>query len=232
MRGSGLVVRSRQKEIRRQAMLDAAEGLIRETASTDFSMLVLAERAGTSPATPYNVFGSKASILYALLVKSLDTIFLDFDKITRTMNPYEVVLFAAREATEFFVADPTYYQPLYHYLIGARDDVYRPAYLDRAFGYWRSALTPLRRDGHLQRDIERDALARSMMILFLGALDLWCQREISHDLFRAQINYGVSAILCGVADDAARADLLQMMDRANLAMPEDFSFERTEPAEA
>lgn len=225
------MVRSRQKEMRRQSILDAAEGLIRETRSTDFSMLVLAERAGTSPATPYNAFGGKSSILYALLVKSLDAIFLDFDKITKTMGPYDIVLFAARAAADFFIADPDYYRPLYLYLIGVSDRVYRPAYLDRALGYWRGALTPLCRDASPRDDVERDAIARSMMILFLGALDLWVQQELDNDEFRAQIMYGVSAILSGLAGQAEMGALEEVRNMACQSLPANFSFSRPSTAD-
>ena len=218
------MIRSRQKDLRRQSILQAAESLVRDTLTTDFSMLVLAERAGISPTTPYNIFGSKSSILYALLVKSLDTIFLDFSKITKSMDSYDVVLFAARSAADFFIADPDYYRPLYLYLIGVSDDVYRPAYLDRALGYWRNALAPLFAGGQLKDEVERDALARSMMILFLGALNLWVQGELDHGEFRAHIMYGVASILCAGADDDARVILGEVIATACLAMPHNYSF--------
>ena len=222
------MVRSRQKEIRRQSILDAAEELIRETRSTDFPMLLLAERAGTSPATPYNAFGGKASILYALLVKSLDTIFFDFDKVTLRMKPHEVALAAAKGAADFFIADPDYYRPLYHYLIGVSDQVYRPSYLNRALNYWRSALAPLRRAENLRDDIERDALARLMMILFLGALDLWVQGEITHEEFRAHIVYGAASLLCSVVNAADREELGAILEKAKEDMPRNYSFVKNE----
>lgn len=40
-------------------LVDAAHALIRETGGTGFSMVQLAEKAGVSPATPYNLLGSK-----------------------------------------------------------------------------------------------------------------------------------------------------------------------------
>lgn len=52
-------------------VLNAAEALVRKTGDTDFSMLTLASKAKVSPATPYNLFGSKGSILYTLLNRSL-----------------------------------------------------------------------------------------------------------------------------------------------------------------
>lgn len=56
------MLRERQKQARRQAILDAAEALIRETGATDFTMLAVAERAMVSPTTLYNLFGTKAAM--------------------------------------------------------------------------------------------------------------------------------------------------------------------------
>ncbi len=52
-----------QKAARRRVILDAARSLILEGGRGDFSMTALAEAAGVSLATPYNLFGSKAKIL-------------------------------------------------------------------------------------------------------------------------------------------------------------------------
>ena len=49
--------------MRRQAILDAARALMLEDKGGDFSMPSLAEKAGVSLVTPYNLFGSKSNIL-------------------------------------------------------------------------------------------------------------------------------------------------------------------------
>jgi AcrR family transcriptional regulator len=68
------MLREKQMAERRGRILDAAESLIRQTGGTDFPMLALAERAEVSPTTPYNLFGSKAGVLYALLNRTMDQI--------------------------------------------------------------------------------------------------------------------------------------------------------------
>ena len=202
------IPRSRQGHHRRQSILDAAETLIRENRSTDFTMLALARRSGVSPATPYNLFGTKASILYALLTRSLDSIFTDFGTLTAKMDPFKVVQFAGQAAVAFFVADPSYYRPLYLYLIGVPDEVYRPPYMNRALNYWRDALQPLCDTGYIKSDHMRDTLARSLIIHFIGSLDMWAQCELDHDEFMIHIRYGVASLLCVLASDAARAPVL------------------------
>jgi AcrR family transcriptional regulator len=223
-------MKSLSQRVRRQAILDAAELLVRDTGATDFPMLTLAKRAGVSPATPYNVFGTKASILYVLLNQSLDSIFTGFEQATKDMGPFEVVLAAADRAASFFLLDPDFYRPLYHHLVGVRDPVHRPAYMDRALEFWRSALAGLCEQGYLSGDRERDALARAIMITFVGTLDLWVQSELSSKEFHAHIVHGVSSLLFRSADAKARRFLEKAVRSASLAMPGTFSFGR--PADA
>jgi AcrR family transcriptional regulator len=56
-------IRELHKAARRRTILDAARALILEGGRGDFSMPALAEAAGVSLVTPYNLFGSKANIL-------------------------------------------------------------------------------------------------------------------------------------------------------------------------
>ncbi len=143
------MLRQKQKELRCQAVLDAAEQLIRETGSAGFSMLKLAERAQMSSMTPYNLFGTKGAILYALLNRSLDDIFTGGEPAMTHPDPFEQALLAATAAVDFFIADPEYYRPLYQFLLGVSEPVYRPAYMARALEFWRRAFTGLQARGHL-----------------------------------------------------------------------------------
>src|SRR5690606_404693 len=68
-------LREKQMLERQNRILDTAERLIRETGSTDFSVRRLAAESEVSPATPFNLFGSKEGILYSLLLKNLDGFF-------------------------------------------------------------------------------------------------------------------------------------------------------------
>lgn len=208
----------------RQAILSAAEVLIRSSRATHFSMLELAKSAGVSPATPYNIFGTKDSILYELLNNSLTGIFTKFAQSPAEREPHEVVLSAAAAAAAYFVRDPDFYRPLYQHLIGVSDPVHRPAYMDRALQYWRTALGPLIEAGSIGADVERDTIARAIMIHFIGALDMWVQREVSSKEFHAHIMHGVASVLLGCVAPPSRLPLEKTLRAALRAMPRGFSF--------
>lgn len=211
-----------QKEDRRRRILDSAEALIRETSTTDFSMAVLAERADLSGPTPYNLFGSKGGILYALLNRAVDSLFSDFARGAVT-DPIDAVLLAGQMAADEFANDPGFYLPLYQFLLGVRDPVHRPAYMERALGYWKQSLTPLLESGQLTGALPRDQLARMMVINFVGGLDLWVQSELDDNQFRAQVMYGTSVLLLSVANVGQRNRLLTRLRQLERQLPKRFT---------
>lgn len=67
-------LRERQKEIARDAILDAMAVELAETGSLDFSMADIANRAGVSHRTVYNYFGSRQELIDAFSEWTDDTI--------------------------------------------------------------------------------------------------------------------------------------------------------------
>jgi AcrR family transcriptional regulator len=59
--------REEAKHKRRRQIVRDARALMQKTGDTGFSMRALAEQAGVSIATPYNLFGSKQTIMFAVL---------------------------------------------------------------------------------------------------------------------------------------------------------------------
>jgi len=65
-------LRERQKERRRQDILDAAWGLFGERGVENTSIEEIATKAEVGPATVYNYFGSKTDLLHALLARYIE----------------------------------------------------------------------------------------------------------------------------------------------------------------
>lgn len=218
-----LPLRERQRRARCERILSAAEALVREGASTDFSMVTLAERAEMSQTTPYNLFGSKAGILYALLNRSMGASSAR-QFILAGADPVESILRAAEIAADLLAADPQLYRPLWRFLLGVRDRVHRPAVLDRALGWWKVAMESAQAAGLLADVVDGDELARELVIHTMGVLDLWVQGELTDEQFRAQLAYGTGLKLLAVADEASRPRILEHMRHAKAALPRSFRF--------
>src|SRR6201993_775251 len=108
-------LREKQAGERRDRILAAARKLIRATGGTGFSMRALAEESEVSLATPYNLFGSKSGVLYALLNASLDRV--DRAAITfSSSNAVERVLEVAGIAADVYTRDAAFYRPLMQFL--------------------------------------------------------------------------------------------------------------------
>jgi AcrR family transcriptional regulator len=212
--------REDQKAQRRLALVEAAESLIRETGSTEFSMLVLAERAGLSPTTPYNLFGTKAAILYALLDRSADNAFADASAKSRGSDPYRRVLRASDALAGVLRSDPDFFKPLYAYLIGVVDTVYRPAFMARARVYWEDALAGVASGRRLPPGTQAPQLAQQLAIHALGGLEMWIQQELDDQQLVAQMRLGTCLLLLGIAPPEARTMLRDEMAAAVQQLPE------------
>ncbi len=216
-------LRERQAAERRGRILDAAARLVRQHRGTDFSMVALAAAAEVSPATPYNLFGSKAGVLYALLNRSLDE--LTSEVLTfSTDDPIDRVLEAGSVAAGLFARDPGFFRPLFQFLLGVRDVVDRPRFMDRSLEYWKHALRAADERGLLPEEIDRDELARELLIHFAGVLELWVHEEVDDAGFRAQILYGTALLLANVADRRAHARLRKTLRSLKRELPRPFSF--------
>lgn len=202
------VARAQQKEGRREAILAAAEALIRETGSTEFSVGALALRADVSVATLYNLIGSKGTILYGLLNRTMDQL----EAATRAadgQDPFGQALAAAEAVGRVYTADADYLRPLWQFELGVVEPEHRPVLMNRALNFWASRLKPLEQGGRLPPGIELIDLAREYQIFFAGVLDLWVQHELGNERFLVQIRYGILLRLLALGDPAEQARLME-----------------------
>ena len=194
------MIREQKKEGRRRLILHSAEALVREVGSTEFSMRELAARASLSPATIYNLFGSKATVLYALLNRSLDRVNTTRVNLKTGEDPIEHVFQAADVAVDLYTADARFNKPLQRFLLGEEEPEQRAAYMKRAFEYWEVVLGPLFEAGLAPSFIMPDDLARDLQLYFAGVLIPWTHGESDDSAFRAQIRYGVALRLLSLGN--------------------------------
>jgi AcrR family transcriptional regulator len=200
-------VRAQQKETRREAILQAAKSLVRETGSTEFSVGVLAQHANVSVATLYNLIGSKGTILYALLNRAMDQ-FESAAAATDSDDPYEAALSAATAVASVLVQDSQYLRPLWQFELGVIEPEHRPALMNRSLAFWASRLGLLERTGRLPAGIGLVDLAREYQIFFAGVLDLWVQNELSDAQLAVQVRYGILLRLLALGDTSEHARLM------------------------
>ncbi|MES2492517.1 MAG: TetR/AcrR family transcriptional regulator [Pseudomonadota bacterium] len=224
------MLRKQQREYRRQHILDVTEALIRETNGTDFTMVEVARRARMSEPTPYNLFGGKGAIIYALLNGAMDDLMLGEQAYAAGSAAALHPVVAMIHAAEFFIADPELFRPLFKYQLGEYAYAERPAYMDRALQYWRTSLNALVTDGTLDPALggsgfSRDDLAIPLLAQSVGLLDLWVQGEFTDDEFRARMTISAALIVYPAVDAASRLILDRTIREARSNIRQDFSFQ-------
>jgi AcrR family transcriptional regulator len=196
--------RERSKEGRRLAILLAANDLIRETGGTDFTMVELSKRARVGATTPYNLFGTKAAILYRLLYSSTDVILERTSAPLQDASPMNRALTVIDTAIDIFVSDPTLYKPLFKFLLAASDPDYRPGFVERASNIWAHALSGIEEASPLAKDLTKDRIIRQFKAMFIGFLDSWILDATNDVDFRNDVLTGVGLLMMNFASETDR----------------------------
>ena len=110
--------RERGMAERRARIVEAARDLIRATGDTGLSMRALAERAGVSLATPYNLFGSKQAVMLGVLEADLAAFRAGLDA-AGPGDPLRRLFDNVALAARFYDEDPGFYRALFTALAGA-----------------------------------------------------------------------------------------------------------------
>jgi AcrR family transcriptional regulator len=198
--------RTRGKSQRRENILAAARALMRETGDLGFSMRTLADEAGVSIATPYNLFGSKQAILLAVLEADL----ADYQRELANLQAdgIEVLFEATRLLATVLAREPEFYRNVLCELIRLgpkfRFMVNGPRYL-----VWKRLLRQATEAGQLAAHVDPDAFAIASSQLVLANVTEWAQGALTLEEMAARNEYGLSLALLAIATDTSRAELEQ-----------------------
>lgn len=196
------------RQARLDAILDAAERLIRSGGGTQFSMRALAAEAGVSPATPFNLLGSKLAILSALFERS----FVVTDLTQLPENAIEQMFVLCERVAQRYTADATYYRTLMTG-IGARAEP-----LITAIAGWQFALQTASTQGSLLPNVQVRLLAETLEISFAGTMAFWVTGAVPDARLEPQIRYAVAAILVGAVVPQAQTRVRKHMLAATRAL--------------
>jgi len=210
--------REQAKRERRQRILAAAESLIEETAGTDFSMALLADRAGISTYTTYNLIGHKSTVLYVLLNQSLDQLDFFHDDSRSNLDPIECVFYSVDRIVELFTSRSNLYRPLFGYLLSSSDPEHRPKFMKRSIDYWSRAYGPLDLAGYLMGPLKKIDLIRDAQMFFTGVVEYWVHGDLSNEDFSDHVVHGFALRMLplGISSADSRIYLRLQQGRASI----------------
>ena len=197
------------KQTTRERVLDAAERLLGQ-GSAAFSMRELTREAGTSFATPFNQFGSKAAIMLALSARRIDVM---HDRLARTALPKAAagrVLMAVDIAAAVMLEAPAVNRAVMA-VIGAPHGE-ADAVSFRSGAVWATALGTGAGLAPATRSLAITVLPDQLAAAFRGVLSFWTAGEIADRMLSGRTRAAAAAVLLGLVEPEERAELLALLD--------------------
>ena len=188
------------KAERRARITQAARDLLRETGAADLSMRALAERAGVSPATPYNLFGSKRAILVSVLedIRGFGKFFAS----SARLPPFERILNAVALAVGYYEGDPEFYRVLWRTILGSDAGEDRSAIFNaKRDAFWTQLLQDAADAGLLRPGVGVAGLRRALDASFRGTMLDWVIGELPTADLQRCIGFAYVLALRGAASD-------------------------------
>jgi AcrR family transcriptional regulator len=198
-------LRERNKARRRDAVLDAALELLDRTDGTPVTTERVAELAEVSPATVYNLVGTREQLLVALLDRVIADLLGDVVE-TAPGDPIAAMGTLVERAVAVLVARPVAHRRVVLELTAAASgDLHTRLSPATAFeiGYRRAQAANLLLD-----DLDPRALAMQAYLSFNGALLRWAAGALADDEFRRASLHGLATVAAAAATPRARRRLL------------------------
>ncbi len=200
-----MATREQAKNQRRHAIMDAARSLMQSSGSAGFSMRALAERAGVSIATPYNLFGSKQAIMIAILEIEMQDYRGQLEQLRA--NPVDALFHAVTIATARYQGDPGFYRALLFSIYNDGGTEFRSMFSGSSHAIWCSLVADARAAGLLDETVEPNAFSMILEHLFFGCLLEWVYGKLNMDELELRVQYGFALALLGVASSSTAPGL-------------------------
>lgn len=193
--------REESKAQRRQTIVRAARKLMQETGQAGFSMRGLAEQAGVSIATPYNLFGSKQAVMFAVLDADLQQYQDQLERLKA--DEIDVFFEAVSLATTLYSAEPGFYRAVLFAAYNDGGTEFRGMFSGPRHAMWRRLVNNAREAGKIAYDVDPNALAITLGHLLFSCIMEWVNGLLSLEELEARGQYGFAVALRGVSTPAS-----------------------------
>lgn len=193
--------REEAKRRRRHDIVRAACALMRERGDTGFSMRALAAAAGVSIATPYNLFGSKQAIMFAVLEADMGR----YQERLERLRADELEMFfkAVSLASTYYSREPEFHRSVLFSVYGDGGKDYQAIFSGQRFLFLAELVRGATSAGFLQEEIDPDTFAMTLGHMLFSALLEWMFGEVSLKEFEVRAHYGFTLLLLGAGTPLA-----------------------------
>jgi AcrR family transcriptional regulator len=206
------------KARRREQILRAARALMTENEDADFSMELLAQRAGVSIATPYALIGSKNQIIVALHAWETSQFQAMIDRIEER-DPILRLLKSVDATVDFHLVDERYFKALSRAAFTALPPV-QAYYHAESERWFLDRLRPIVSAGLLDPDCHVTLLARVLAQIYFAGIRDWVNDITPADDLKVRFGYAISVFLLGVVIPSRRDQVRDIMLDRQAALAE------------
>jgi AcrR family transcriptional regulator len=210
--------REQAKGGRRARIVEATYALLREVGVSDLSVKMIADQAGVSPATVYNLFGTKGAVLEKVYERDK----AEFERRiveTASADSLARIFDCLSISASLYRADPRFYRSI---MAMPNASVAGADHADQVFllraKFWRHMVRAATAEGHLTADTDAAQVGALLTHLASGALGFWVSNLISIEQFEAETIHGFAALLWSFATPAAQPRLRRIMDAVPAAL--------------
>lgn len=202
-------LRERNRQVARDVVLDAAERLLQQGDTADFSMRALAAEAGVGFATPFNHFGSKNAIMQALSSRLIERMALRFRNEAPGGDTVDRVLAMARISIALLLEKAAIHKAVVGSL-GIASPM--PASVrQNSRELWSLALGDLAGVADDLKGVARAMLADQLAFSFRGCVSFWIAGELDDENLGRAVHAGACISLLGFIGPKRRADLVEQI---------------------
>ena len=193
-----MALSAERREARRRHLVEAAASLIRDNGGAGFSMLQLAERAGVSQATPYNLLGSKSELLRLIVAGEFEG-FVARLAAPPPAPPLAHLLAATQAVVAHYTADPAFYRGLYHAAGGTEGSELRTLMQREGRQLWRQMVEAALSGGDLRPLVGANALTDILLRLIGANTESWLAEQWTPEQFTAEMALSCRLLFAGLA---------------------------------
>lgn len=198
--------REQAKAERRLRIVQAATSLLRDVDYDTISMNQIADRAGVSPKTLYNLFESRAAIFKQVFDNDLSSFRALIEKQTKESG-LERVFAAILKASHLYRQDPNFYRAMAR-INDSTNDGMRSAITLPRHSFWSAQFEAAAEQGQLLPGADVTLLSASVSNLITGTFLDWAAGRISSRQFARTGTFGVASLLLPHASRSA-ADMVK-----------------------
>lgn len=201
-----MALSAKAREERCRNLVDAAHALIRETGGAGFSMRDLARQAGVSPATPYNLLGTKGEVLRRVIRDEFVSFSARLDRLA-ARDPLDRLLGAVDLVVVHYTAEPGFYRGLYAAMIGVETNLLRDGMREEGQHLWGDLVQAAIDAGALAPLLTAADLTALLLRTIAATVEAWLAEHWDDARFAAEMRRASRLLVLGLVEPEREAVL-------------------------